>query len=140
MVFTEAGSSIRQAAATHSVEPLQIAKCGLRVESGIFTRISAEAARNRGLLFASLGKNMQAKNGEAAAEDAKKLAGLFKEVEAFWAKSNTADAIAFAQAAQKASSEAAASAKANNFEQASAAVGGIGKNCKGCHDAHKPKK
>lgn len=96
--------------------------------------------KNVGATFASLGKNMQAKNGEAAAEDAKKLAGLFKEVEAFWAKSNTADAIAFAQAAQKASSEAAASAKANNFEQASAAVGGIGKNCKGCHDAHKPKK
>jgi hypothetical protein len=72
--------------------------------------------KNVGATFGSLGKNVQAKNGEAAVEEAKKLAGLLKEVEAFWTKSNTADAIAFAQAAQKASSEAAASAKVSNFE------------------------
>ena len=42
--------------------------------------------KNVGATFGSLGKNVQAKNGEAAAEDAKKLAGLFKEVEAFWAR------------------------------------------------------
>jgi cytochrome c556 len=93
-----------------------------------------------GATFSSLGKNVQAKKAEAAAEDGEKLAGLFKQVEDFWVKSNTADAIAFAQAAQKASSEAAASAKANVFDEASAAVGSVGKNCKGCHDAHKPKK
>jgi len=93
-----------------------------------------------GATFGSLGKNVQAKKSDEAAADGKKLTGLFKEVETFWAKSKTADAIAFAQAAQKSSSEAAESAKANNFEQASTAVGSIGRNCKGCHDAHKPKK
>jgi hypothetical protein len=93
-----------------------------------------------GATFGSLGKDIQAKNGDSAAEDAQKLAGLFQQVEAFWVKSKTEDAIAFAQAGEKASAQAAESAKANNLEQASAAVSDIGKTCKGCHGAHKPKK
>jgi len=93
-----------------------------------------------GATFGSLGKDIQAKKSDSAAEDAQKLAGLFKQVEAFWAKSKTEDAIAFAQAGEKASSQAAESAKANNLDQASAAVNDIGKTCKGCHGAYKPKK
>lgn len=90
-----------------------------------------------GPTFQSLKRNIDGKMGADAAKDGQKLEALFKEVEAYWSKTKTQDAISFAKAAQTAAAEAAAAAKANNMEGALTAHGSIGKNCKGCHDAHR---
>ena len=80
-----------------------------------------------GAAFGSLRKNLEAKKGPESAADAQKLAALFKNVEGFWKGRKAKDAIDFAKGARKASSDGAKAAKANNFEQASAAVGSLGK-------------
>src|ERR1017187_6097529 len=48
----------------------------------------------------SLNKNIAAKDGAAAAADAKKLEDTFKQVGDFWEKRNAPDAVNFAKQAQ----------------------------------------
>jgi hypothetical protein len=96
--------------------------------------------KNVGATFGSLGKNVQAKNGEAAAEDAKKLAGLFKEVEAFWTKSNTADAIALRSSSPEGIFGGCGKCKGEQLRAGFSRSGQHCQSCKGCHDAHKPKR
>lgn len=85
----------------------------------------------------ALGKALTAKDGAAAATEAQKLVGLFKQVETFWQGRNAADAVGFAQKAGAAAGAAAKSATAGNFDQAMSDAKGIGPNCGGCHMAHR---
>lgn len=84
-------------------------------------------------------KNLEAKNGTAAADDAKKLVEVFGHVEAFWNERKTADAAGFAKeaAAQfKMTSELAAAGK---LDEASGALKKAMATCAGCHTAHREK-
>jgi cytochrome c556 len=74
---------------------------------------------------------------DAAAQDAAKLQGLFKETEAFWAKFETHDAMDFAKSAQDGAEQVAAAAKANDPRKAQAAYAAIQKNCGTCHFSHR---
>jgi len=86
----------------------------------------------------TLRKNIEAKMGDAAAADADKLAGVFKQVTAFWQKRGGADdAVAAAQKAEAAASKISTDAKAGNWTEASAGVTTLGATCGGCHMAHR---
>ena len=85
----------------------------------------------------NLRKNLEAKSGDAAASDAKKLQEVFAQVHAFWQKKNVADAMQFAMDAQTNFGAAAELASAGKFEEATAAVNRAQSNCNGCHSAHR---
>ncbi len=84
----------------------------------------------------SLNENLEAKSGDAAAADAKKLQEVFSQVLAFWAKNNISDAMKFAMDAQSGFQEVAELASAGKFDEATEAVGKA-RTCGGCHSAHR---
>ena len=102
-------------------------------QSKNYTQLMKEIAPT----FAALRKDLDSKSAAAAAEDAEKLQGLFKETEAFWAKFNTKDAIDHARNAQKALADVSAKAKANDIPGATKAYGAIGSICGDCHFSHR---
>lgn len=53
-----------------------------------------------GATSGSLRKNLEAKNGEAASADAKKLQEVFEQVHGYWQKKNVDDAMKFAMDAR----------------------------------------
>ncbi|MBI3895373.1 MAG: hypothetical protein HY313_05535 [Acidobacteria bacterium] len=85
----------------------------------------------------SLGKNLEAKSGDAAAADAQKLQEVFGQVKAFWEKRNVSDATQFATNAQSGFHEIGQLAAGGKFEEASAALTKVRENCAGCHNAHR---
>lgn len=85
----------------------------------------------------SLQKDLKAKTGDAAADDANKLAGLFGQVEQFWQKRNTDDAVKFAADDADGFKQVAGLAAAGKFDEASDAVKSAQANCSGCHKAHR---
>jgi ankyrin repeat protein len=87
----------------------------------------------------SLKKSVEGKQAAAVAMDAQTMADLFGQIEAYWAKSNTADAIALSRSAHDASLDLAAAAQAGNWEKADAAMKTIGGTCSACHTAHRDK-
>ena len=90
-----------------------------------------------GPAYATLKKNLDSSAFAAAAADAAKLEGLFKETENFWTPFKTKDALDYAKNAQAASHAASVAAKDNNGQKAQAAYNALGKSCKGCHDSHR---
>ena len=84
----------------------------------------------------SLNENLEAKAGDAAAADAKKLQEVFSQVLAFWAKNNISDAMKFSMDAQSGFQEVAELASAGKFAEATEAVGKA-RTCGGCHRAHR---
>jgi cytochrome c556 len=87
--------------------------------------------------YASVKKNLDAGAGPAAAADAAKLEGLFKETEAFWTQFKTKDALDAAKGAQQGAAAIAAAARANNIQKAQASYAGVGKFCAACHTSHR---
>jgi hypothetical protein len=85
----------------------------------------------------SLGKNIQAKNGEGAAADAMKLEATLKQVEAYWQQKNVPDAVGFAQKGQAAAAAVAKAASAGDMDTAMAQMKSMQGNCGGCHMAHR---
>jgi cytochrome c556 len=85
----------------------------------------------------NLQKELKAKTGDPAADDAKKLAEIFGQVEQFWQKRNADDAVKFAADDAAAYKQVADLAAAGKFDEASAAVKSAQANCSGCHKAHR---
>ena|SRR5215204_1394196 len=85
-----------------------------------------------GATVGSLRKNVEGKAADGAAADAQKLAEIFKQVEGFWAKRQTEDAV-------KWSREAQAAAKADNWEGTGSGLKGLMSTCAACHAAHREK-
>ena len=83
-----------------------------------------------------LQKGIAAKDAGVAAE-ATTLESTFKQVEAFWAKRNTADAVGFAKQAHMAAAAAGKAIAAGNFEQAAAEGKNLASQCASCHAAHR---
>ena len=86
----------------------------------------------------SLKKNLDAKNGEAAA-DAKKLHSDFAQVHMFFEKNHSDDAMKFAMAASEGFDKIAVQASAGKFDEATATFKATTANCGGCHGAHREK-
>jgi hypothetical protein len=87
----------------------------------------------------SLQKNIAAKDGAAASADAAKLADTFKTVASYWESKSATDAVGFAKAAQGGYELVGKDATAGDFDKAAADAKAIGKNCGGCHMAHREK-
>ena len=73
----------------------------------------------------------------ATAKAAADVQAAFAKIEAYWTKTNTADAMGFAKGAQAAAKEVETAAKAGDKDATAAAAGKIGANCAGCHMAHR---
>jgi cytochrome c556 len=87
----------------------------------------------------SLRKNLEAKNADAAAADAKKLQDVFSHVHEYWMKKGVTDAMKFAMNASEGFGSVAADASASKFDEASATLKTTSANCGGCHTAHREK-
>jgi cytochrome c556 len=87
--------------------------------------------------YASVKKNLDSNAAPAAAADAAKLQGLFKETGDFWAQFKTKDALDAAKGALDASGAINAAAKANNIQKAQASYNAVGKFCAACHASHR---
>jgi mono/diheme cytochrome c family protein len=70
-------------------------------------------------------------------DNAEHLAGLFKQVAAFWQGRNVSDAVDIAKKAEGASTELAAAAKAGDDDKEQAALQTINGSCGQCHMAHR---
>lgn len=92
-----------------------------------------------GPAVASLNKNLAAKSGDAAATDAKTLAGIFDQVHGYWQKKGVDDAVKFSADAESGFKQVADLAAAGKFDDASATVKMTQANCGGCHMAHREK-
>ena len=84
-----------------------------------------------------LKKGIDAKSNTDVASDAGHLAGIFKQVGAFWAGRNASDAVGIAKNAETASSDLAAAAKAGDDTKMAASMQTINGSCAGCHMAHR---
>jgi hypothetical protein len=82
---------------------------------------------------------LEAKNGEEAATDAKKLQAVFVEVKGYWDKKGVADAAKMSATAADAYGEVAAMASAGKFEEASDSLKKASATCGGCHSMHREK-
>ena len=116
------------------------------VVAGIFAGNAAFAQQKRpynelmkdvAATYASVKKNLDASAAPAAAADAAKLEGLFKDTETFWAQFKTKDALDAAKGAQAAAAAIVAAAKANSIQKAQASYTGVGKFCAACHNSHR---
>lgn len=93
--------------------------------------------KSNGAAVASLGKNLTAKAGDAAAMDAKTLQDNFTKVAAYWQSKNVSEAVKFAQDAKSGFAQVAELASAGKFDDAAAAMKMAQTNCAGCHMAHR---
>jgi cytochrome c556 len=92
-----------------------------------------------GATAGSLRKNLEAKNAEAAAADAKKLQEILGHTQSYWGQKHVDDATRFAADAGTGFGEVAQEAAAGKFEDASATLKTTSANCGGCHTAHREK-
>jgi hypothetical protein len=95
--------------------------------------------KTAGATMGSLNKNLQAKSGDAAAADAKKLEEVFGKVHDFWHKKKVEDAMKFAMNAQAGFKQVGQLAASGKVDDASASVKKATENCAGCHTAHREK-
>src|SRR5262245_32499597 len=95
--------------------------------------------KTTGATAGSLRKNLEAKNGEGAATDAKKLQETFQQVHEFWQKKGVDDAMKFALAAKSGFKEVGELASGGKFDDATAALKKTMGTCAGCHNAHREK-
>ena len=96
--------------------------------------------KSNGAAAASLGKNLTAKAGDAAAMDAKTLQDNMTKVAAYWQAKNVSDAVKFAQDAKAGFAQVAALASAGKFDDATAAMKMAQTSCGGCHMAHRERR
>ena len=92
-----------------------------------------------GTTAGSLRKNLEAKNGDAAAADARKLHGVFASVHGFYEKKKVTGATKFAVDSVAGFKEVEQMATAGKFEEASAALKKAMANCAGCHKDYREK-
>jgi cytochrome c556 len=82
-------------------------------------------------------KAIDSKSNSDVAEGATHMAGLFKQVGAFWAKKNASDAVTIAKNAETASNDLAAAAKAGDDAKMASSFQAVGAACGACHMAHR---
>ena len=92
-----------------------------------------------GATCGSLKKNLEAKNGDGAVADAKKLTEVLKEVEHYFHGKNAAGAAKIAVESGAGFKEIGELAKAGKFDEGSAALKKTMGTCGGCHNTYREK-
>ena len=87
----------------------------------------------------SLGKNVAAKDAEAAKKDAAALEEIFKTSEGFWKARKVQDAIDWSIQAKNAAAEVGKLAAAGEWDKIPDARKKIQETCTACHTAHREK-
>ena len=82
-------------------------------------------------------KEIAAKQNTDIATDAAHLAGVFKQVGAFWAGRNVSDAVTIAMNAETAANDLAAAAKAGDEAKMQSSLKAVNGTCGACHMAHR---
>jgi len=82
-------------------------------------------------------KGIESKSNSEVADAASHMAGLFKQVSAFWKGRNASDAVMIADGAESASNELAAAAKAGDEAKMQSSFQAVGAACGSCHMAHR---
>ena len=82
-------------------------------------------------------KGIAAKQNADVATDAAHLAGVFKQVGAFWAGRNASDAVTIAANAETAANDLAAAAKAGDDAKMQSSLKAVNGSCGACHMAHR---
>lgn len=95
--------------------------------------------KTTGAAMGKMKKGIDAKEFDGVAKQAGELGGIFKNVEAYFAKTHTEDAVKSAQGAAAASEKLMAAAKAGDADAAAAGLKGVQATCGGCHSAHREK-
>jgi hypothetical protein len=95
--------------------------------------------KTTGATAGSLRKNLESKNSDGAAADAKKLQATFQQVHDFWHKRGVDDAMKLAMDAGSGFKEVGELASAGKFDDASATLKKTTGACAGCHNAHREK-
>jgi cytochrome c556 len=86
---------------------------------------------------AALRKSADASDFTGTAEQARRLERLLKEIEDFWTKFKTKDAIDAASGARELSASIAEAANAKDAQKMKTAAGGLARFCTSCHDSHR---
>jgi len=86
-----------------------------------------------------LRKEVEAKAYPDVAKDATELAEIFKDVEEYFAKSHTDDAVAMAKSAQAVAKQLANAATSGDADAVANTMKGVQASCAGCHGAHREK-
>jgi cytochrome c556 len=86
-----------------------------------------------------LRKEVDAKAYPDVAKDATALAEIFKNVEDYFAKSHTDDAVAMSQSAQAVAKQLANAATSGDADAVANTLKGVQASCAGCHTAHREK-
>lgn len=95
--------------------------------------------KTTGGTMGKLKKELDAKALPDAAKDAASLQVVFKHVEDYFAKTNTADAVTSSQEAEAAAKKLAEAAGAGDADGAAAGLKAVQGTCGGCHKAHREK-
>jgi len=82
-------------------------------------------------------KGIAAKQNADVAADATHLAGVYKQLGAFWAGRKASDAEAIAKTGETAANDLAAAAKAGDDAKVQSSLQAINGTCNGCHTAHR---
>jgi mono/diheme cytochrome c family protein len=98
-----------------------------------------QAMKTSGKLMDSMRKNLEAKQMEAAAKDAKEMDALFAPVVKFWEAKNLPKAVEWSQGVQTAAKEIVTATGSGNTEAAAAGMKAMGGSCRGCHTQHREK-
>ena len=121
---------------------LSLAACLIAFGMTAFTQEEADYQKwmkTTGATAASLRKNLEAKNADGAAGDAKTLQTVFQQVHDFWHKKGVDDAMKLAMDAGAGFKEVGELASAGKFDEASASLKKVMGTCAGCHKAHREK-
>ena len=86
-----------------------------------------------------LRKEVEAKAYPDVAKDATALAEIFKNVEDYFAKSHTDDAVVMSQSAQAVAKQLATAAASGDADAVASTLKGVQASCAGCHTAHREK-
>ncbi len=84
-----------------------------------------------------LRKDLKAKQGDAATDDATKIVSTLAQMEDFWQKRNAADAVKFSSDAAAGFKRVSDLASAGKFDEAAAELKSTQANCADCHKAHR---
>jgi cytochrome c556 len=121
---------------------MSLAACLVAFGMTAFTQEEADYQnwmKTTGTTAGSLRKNLDAKNGEGATADAKKLQATFQQVHDYWHKKGVNDAMQFAMEASSGFKEVGELASTAKFDDASAALKKTMGTCGGCHKTHREK-
>ncbi len=82
-------------------------------------------------------KMIAAKQGAEAATEAERLAGIYKQMIAFWEGRKADDAVELSKKGHTALTELAAAAKAGDEAKIASSVQAFNGTCGGCHSVHR---